>query len=252
MGDLEGKVALITGAGRGMGRSHALLLAQHGAEILVQDIDGGLAKETVGHVASAGGRARPLISDVAEVGELRSQIAAAESELGGIDILINNAGIVAPGSLEEIDLAAFDRMFGIHVKGSFFATQAVVPGMKRRGGGKIVNIASIWGMVGHTSESHYCGAKAALLGLTKAWAKELVPHKICVNAVAPGRIITEMVLQKGGMAYVEKQARASVPLGRYGESGEVSETVLFLVTSRSDFITGQVISPNGGETIVGI
>jgi 3-oxoacyl-[acyl-carrier protein] reductase len=252
MRDLDGKVALITGAGRGMGRSHALLLAEHGAEILVQDIDGALAGETVGLVVSAGGRAHPLVGDVAEVSDLQSQIAAADGERGGIDILINNAGIDSPGSLEGIDLAAFERMFDIHVKGSFFATQAVVPGMKRRGAGKIVNISSIWGMVGHTSESHYCGAKAALLGFTKAWAKELAPHKICVNAVAPGGVITEMVLHKGGMAYVEKQAEARVPLRRYAETSEISEAVLFLVSTRSDFITGQVISPNGGETIVGI
>ena len=130
-------------------------------------------------------------------------------------------------------------------------TRAVVGGMKARRSGKIVNVSSQWGMSGHTSHSHYCGAKAALLGLTKAWAKEFAPHNINVNAIAPGGVITEMVLAKGGMDYVRKAAQR-VPLGRYADVIEMSYTVLFLAGPESNFITGQVISPNGGEVIVGI
>ena len=179
--------------------------------------------------------------------DLQAKIAGA----GQIDILVNNAGIDRPGTIEEIDEASFDEMFGIHVKGSFFATQAVVPGMKQRRFGKIVNVSSIWGMVAYSSHSHYCGAKAALLGLTKAWAKELAPFNINVNALAPGGVWTEMELAQRGPEGI-REAESKVPMGRWSQPEEQAETVLFLVSERSSFITGQCISPNGGSTIVGI
>ena len=247
MGELDGRRALITGAGRGMGRAHALKMATAGAHVIVQDIDAGLAEATVGLVRGAGGRADAMVGDVADVADLQRKIAAA----GPIDILVNNAGIDRPGTIEEIDEAGFDEMFSIHVKGAFFATQAVVPGMKQRRWGKIVNVSSIWGMVAHTSHSHYCGAKAALLGLTKAWAKELAPFNINVNALAPGGVWTEMELAQRGPEGI-REAEAKVPMGRWSQPEEQAETVFFLVSDRSSFITGQVISPNGGSTIVGI
>lgn len=251
MGKLDGKVALITGGGRGMGRAHAQAMAGEGAEVIVQDIDAALAGESVASIRASGGRARASVFDVSDVAAGAAAVAAAEVDAGRIDILVNNAGLDTPGELSEIDEAAFDRMFAVHVKGSFFMARAVTPGMRRRRCGKIVNVSSIWGMTGHTSHSHYCGAKAALLGFTKAWAKELAPCNINVNAIAPGGVITEMVMQKGGEEYIRKAARA-VPLGRYAEASEVAHTVLFLCGPESDFITGQVISPNGGQVIVGI
>ncbi|HSG57251.1 MAG TPA: SDR family oxidoreductase [Paracoccaceae bacterium] len=246
MGELDGWRALITGSGRGMGRAHALKMAEHGAEIVVQDIDGELANQTVALVTGMGGKARVMVGDIADVADLKAQIAQA----GAIDILVNNAGIDRPGTIEEIDEAGFDQMFAIHVKGAFFATQAVVPGMKERRRGKIVNVSSIWGMTGFTSHSHYCGAKAALLGLTKAWAKELAPFNINVNALAPGGVWTEMELAQRGPEGI-REAEARVPLGRWSQPEEQSESVLFLVSERSSFITGQCISANGGSTIVG-
>ena len=161
-------------------------------------------------------------------------------------------------AIEEVDEASFDRMFGVHVKGTFFATRAVVPGMKERGAGKIVVTASTAGMTGIAGDSHYSGAKAALLGLTKAWAKELAPFGIHVNAVAPGATMTEMVMTKlptreAALERVqERLAAGAVPLGRYAEPSEITAVVLFLASDEASFITGQVISPNGGEVIVGI
>ena len=251
MGKLDGRVALITGAGRGMGRTHGLLMAKEGAEVVVQDVNSALAEESAAEIREGGGRARTAVFDVSDVAACRAEVAALEEALGRIDILVNNAGIDTPGELAEIEESAFDRMFAVHVKGSFFMAQAVTPGMKARRYGKIVNVSSMWGMTGHTSHSHYCGAKAALLGLTKAWAKEFAPCNINVNAIAPGGVITEMVLQKGGEEYVRK-ASQRVPMGRYAEAIEMSYTVLFLCGPESDFITGQVVSPNGGEVIVGI
>ena len=250
MAELKDKVALITGAGRGIGRATAVLLAAEGAEIMVQDIDADLAAQTVEAVRASGAKAQPIVADVADVAELTARIREAETEAGHIDILVNNAGIARPKPIEEIDEEAFDRMFGVHVKGTFFATQAVIPGMKARRYGKIVTVSSIAGLTGLPGDSHYSGAKAALLGLTKSWAKELAPYGIHVNAVAPGGTITEMVLAKGGMERVERRASKMVPLGRYAEPPEIAHAILFLASPRSDFITGQVISPNGGETIV--
>ncbi|MBN34813.1 MAG: 3-oxoacyl-ACP reductase [Rhodospirillaceae bacterium] len=247
MGELDGRRALITGSGRGMGRTHALLMAREGAAIVVQDINGDAARETAQLVTDQGGSAEVMVGDVADVRDLQAQIGALEP----VDILVNNAGIDRPGLIEDIDEAAFDEMFGIHVKGSFFATQAVVPVMKEKRWGKIVNVSSIWGMVAHTSHSHYCGAKAALLGLTKSWAKELAPYNINVNALAPGGVWTEMELAQKGPEGI-REAESKVPMQRWSQPEEQSETVLFLVSPRSCFITGQCISPNGGSTIVGI
>jgi len=247
MGELEGRRALITGSGRGMGRAHARVMAAQGAAIVVQDIDADLAAETVRLVTGDGGRAELMVGDIADVTDLKAKIAAIEP----VDILVNNAGIDRPGLIEEIDEAGFDEMFAIHVKGAFFAAQAVVPAMKEKRWGKIVNISSVWGMTAYTSHSHYCGAKAALLGLTKAWAKELAPYNINVNAVAPGGVWTEMELAQRGEAGI-REAEAKVPMGRWSQPEEQSEAVLFLVSERSSFITGQCISPNGGAVIVGI
>ncbi len=252
MQDFAGRVAAITGAGAGMGRAHALLLAERGAAIVVQDIVADAAQATAEQVRAAGGTAHVAVCDVADRTAIMHALQAAERALGSIDVLVNNAGIGGEPTLEETTEADFDRTFAVHVKGSFFATQAVVPGMKQRRRGKIVNISSIWGMVGHHYASPYCGAKAALLGLTKAWARELAPWNIHVNAVAPGGVLTEMVLSQPDIEKRMAGKVARVPLGRYAESREVSYAVAFLASSAADFITGQVLSPNGGEVIVGI
>jgi 3-oxoacyl-[acyl-carrier protein] reductase len=247
---LDGKIAWVTGSGRGMGRAHALLLAERGADILVHDILEAEAAETARIVRQAGRRALVSNADLLDVGAIRATAARAGAELGAIDILVNNAGIGQHGPIEKITPADFQRMFDIHVRGAFFCGQSVIPAMKERRSGKIINISSIWGMNGADTASHYCGAKAALLGLTKAWAKELAPWNIHVNAVCPGGVITEMPIKVQGWEKIrEKEKR--VPLGRWAEPEEISFAVAFFASAQSDFVTGQAISPNGGETIVG-
>ena len=252
MAEFDGKVAVITGAARGMGEAHARLLASRGATVVVQDILGELAGKTAASIREAGGKAEAMACDITDIAALKQMLLDAERRLGSIDILVNNAGIGSEETIDHIDEKQFDRMFAVHVKGAFFATQAVVPGMKERRRGKIVNISSIWGMVAHPYASDYCGAKAALLGLTKAWAKEFAPWNIHVNAVSPGGVITEMVLSQPDIEKRMAEKVKRVPLGRYALPGEISHAVAFLASSEADFITGQVISPNGGETIVGI
>jgi 3-oxoacyl-[acyl-carrier protein] reductase len=236
-----------------MGRAHARVMAARGARIIVHDIDGEGAEETAEGLRQGGHDPLVILADVADVSAMAAAIAGAEAEAGRIDILVNNAGIGGGGVvLEDIDEAAYDRMFDIHVKGAFFATRAAVPGMKRRGSGKIINISSVEGMVAVASRPHYCGAKAALLGLTKAWAKEFAPWGICVNCVAPGWVMTEMVFALTDADWRRRHQEAEIPLGRYAEPEEISALVAFLASAEADFITGQTISPNGGQVIVGI
>ncbi len=250
MGTLDNKVALITGSGDGMGRAHALLMAERGADIAVHDINGEMAEETAKAVRALGRRVHVSVNDIADVPAVKRMVADATAALGKIDILVNNAGYGQRSETHLITEQDFDRMFAVHVRGSFFAAQAVIPGMKERRYGKIVNISSMWGMTGAPVAPHYCAAKAALLGLTKAWAKELAPWNIHVNAVAPGGVKSGGPI-KLDSAETLKAKEARVPLKRYGEPVEMSYSVAFLASPEADFITGQVISPNGGEVIVG-
>jgi 3-oxoacyl-[acyl-carrier protein] reductase len=238
MSTLTGKVAMITGSGDGMGKAHAILMAERGADIVVHDIKADLVEAHVG------------VCDVADVAAVQRLVGDATAAMGRIDILVNNAGYGQRSETEAITEQEFDRMFAVHVKGSFFAAQAVIPGMKERRYGKIVNISSMWGMTGAPVAPHYCAAKAALLGFTKAWAKELAPWNIHVNAVAPGGV------KSGGPIKLDnpeilKAKEARVPLKRYCEPVEIAYAVAYLASPEADFVTGQVISPNGGEVIVG-
>lgn len=250
MQPLANKVALITGAGDGMGRAHAILMAERGANIIVQDIRAEAAHETAELVRKQGRKAHVAVFDIADVDAMRALVRDAPEKLGHIDILVNNAGYGQRKEIADITEADFDRMFGVHVRGSFFAAQAVIPEMKNRRWGKIINISSIWGMTGAPVASHYCAAKAALLGFTKAWAKELAPWNIHVNAVAPGGV------RSGGPIKLDnpeilRAKEEKVPLKRYCEPVEISYAVAYLASPESDFVTGQVLSPNGGEVIVG-
>ena len=248
---LDGKIIVVTGAGMGMGKTHAQLLAERGAHVVVQDIQKAKAEETAQAVTKAGGKAHVLACDISDTAAVAREFAAAEKALGKIDVLVNNAGIHNRRAIEEVTPQDFDAMFGVHVKGTFFATKAVIPGMKARKSGKIINISSAWGMVGNPTDSHYCGAKAALLGVTKSWAKEYAPWNITVNAIAPGMVMTEMTKQNRSAAELKEFTDKLIPLGRLGEPVEFSYSVAFLASKESDFITGQVLSPNGGEFIVG-
>ena len=248
---LDGQVAMVTGAGMGMGRTHARVLAKRGAAVIVHDIDAKTAERTAGEIRAEGGSAHIAICDVADVAAIHREVKAAERALGRIDVLVNTAGIHNSRALEDIAEADLDRMYRVHVKGAFFASQAVIPGMKARRSGRIIHISSAWGVAGNHIDSHYCGAKAAMLGLAKAMALELHPWGILVNAIAPGMVMTEMTRINRKPEVLAEFADKLIPLGRLAEPEELAFAVAFLASAESAFVTGQVLSPNGGEFIVG-
>jgi len=250
MQQLAGKVALVTGGGSGIGRADAVVMAARGATLFVNDRDAAAATETVTLIERAGGRAIACVSDVAVADEIAAAITQAVGAVGEVDILVNNAGITSQRlAFEDIDEATLDRMLAVNVKGAMFCTRAVLPGMKARRSGKIINTSSIMGLTAQKRGCHYAAAKAAVIGLTMGWAREFAPWNIHVNAVAPGRVRTPMVAFMDSSESYQEEMMRSVPLGRRAAPEEIASVVAFLASAEADYITGQVISPNGGEVI---
>jgi len=249
MNRFDGKVAFITGAGSGIGRATAQRLASEGARIAVHDRVAAAAEETAALVRQGGGQASVFLSDVSDVAATRAVIAAAEAEFGRIDVLVNNAGITSDFcTLEEVTEEMFERSIAVHVRGSLFATQAVIGGMKQRRYGRIVTVSSISGTVGNPLASTYNAAKGALAALTKGWAKEFAPFGILVNAIAPGPVISPMTTSRLAPEYFTERAK-QIPLQRWGQPAEMAAAIAFLAGPDADYITGQIISPNGGLII---
>lgn len=249
---LDGRVAMITGAARGMGREHALLMAERGADIIVNDLNADAAEETAEECRALGRKTTAMACDNTDIERFVALIGEHEAEHGRVDILVNNAGIQGNKlSIEEIDEKIWHAMTDIKMKASFFAVRALVPGMKARKYGKIINTSSIFAMEGSFSMSHYTGAASGVLGYVKGWARELAPWNICVNAVAPGTVATELTINSMGWDVI-KDFEKTVPMGRLADKKEIAYAVAWLASPETDFLTGQLISPNGGQTIVGI
>ena len=244
---LEGKRALITGAGGGMGQSHAMLMAERGADIVVHDIKADGAEETAEMVRGHGRDATVVVADIRDVPAFADGIRAA----GPVDVLVNNAGVDgARRKIEDITEDIYNQMFEVHVRGTFFATQTVLPGMKEKKDGKVINISSIYAMGGSQLASHYAASKAAISGFTKSWARELAPWRIKVNAVAPGFIVTGMTQGSNPPEKIAEREKL-MPLGEFCKPIDISYAVAWLASAETDLVSGQVISPNSGEVIVG-
>ncbi len=247
MTSLTGRRAMITGAGSGIGRACAQALADAGAEVVVQDLMAERVEATVAAIQAKGGQAHALACDVGD----EAALSAVLQTIGPVTIVVNNAGVPGNGAtLENIDRAEYDRLMDVHLWGAYAATRSCIAGMKQERWGRIVNIASDRGQVGFEISSHYCAAKAALIGASKAWAREFAPWNILCNAVAPGVTRTAMTLGFGEEAVAE-EAETTL-LKRAAEPEEIAAWVLTLCSPTGDFMTGQVLCPNGGQAIVGI
>lgn len=265
---LEGRVALITGAGSGIGRAIAELFATEGALVVANDVNPDTARETA---AAVGGSA--MVADVADSGQVRAMFGEIERELGGLDVLVNNAGIAETSAddrarlqaraeariaemlsgqgiqthwdvTQELSDEAWHRMIGVHLHGTFFCTREALRLMSRVNRGAIVNMSSVAGLMGLENLPHYSAAKAGILGFTRAVAREVGSRNIRVNAICPGFIDTPMT--RPVTELLRAAVVSSTPLGRWAEPREVAATALFLASDDSSFFTGQYLSPNGG------
>lgn len=250
MDEFTGKSILVTGAGSGMGRSHAQLFGSRGGHVIVHDVNPNAVMETAKSIRDQGGGATEMVADIRDLAAFRAALAQAVEAAGQVDILVNNAGVTGGRKLvEDIDEQYWDDFMAVHVRGAFFATQAVLPAMKAKRYGRIVNISSQWGIAGSPSASQYAGAKAALIGYTKAWAREFAPYGITVNSVAPGYIMTPMTMgsRKTPEDYAERLK--PIPIGRAGEPIDISYAVAWLASDEAAFVTGHILNASGGEVI---
>jgi 3-oxoacyl-[acyl-carrier protein] reductase len=242
---LEGKIALVTGASRGLGRAMATALSQAGAHVVLVARDAGRLAEVAEGLIAQGGKATVLALDLCDEAAVRSGVREVGQRLGRIDILVNNAGIIRRGTIETMTEEDWDRVIAVNLKGTFNCCRAVIDPMKRQGCGNIVNVSSIAAKTGDiTSAPGYGSAKAGGDALMKTLARQLAPCGIRVNAVAPHAIETEMSAQ-----WPEEKRReiiASIPLGRLGRPEDVAEAVLFLASESASFITGEILDVNGG------
>ncbi|MEX2558213.1 MAG: glucose 1-dehydrogenase [Actinomycetota bacterium] len=251
--DLAGKAAIVTGAGRGIGRAYAEALAASGAAVAVADIDAAGGEETVKLIAEAGGRAIFLQIDVSHEESTRVMATATADHFGGVDILVNNAGIwggLTPVPIGELPLDRWNKIMSVNLTGMFLCARAAAPFMMERGGGAIVNQSSIGAYTGGPKMADYCTSKGAVGALTKTLARAYGPQGIRVNAVAPGSIATEATIEilsdQGVERFVDQQC-----IKRAGQADDLTGPLLFLVSDQSKFVTGQVLVVDGGIVMQG-
>ena len=241
---MQNKTAFITGASRGIGRACALALAKAGARVAVAARHVEKLDEVAAEIRAAGGEAFVAELDMREPDSIRKAIARTAKEFGRIDILVNNAGVTKDGLAVRMKAEDWDLVLATNLTGAFIASQQVLMGMMRERWGRIVNITSVVGQAGNAGQANYVASKAGLIGLTKSLAQEVASRNITVNAVAPGFIDTDMT--QALAAELKERITAVIPLGRLGKAEEVAGAVRFLVSDEAAYITGHVLSVNGG------
>jgi NAD(P)-dependent dehydrogenase (short-subunit alcohol dehydrogenase family) len=251
--DLTGKVAIVTGAGQGIGRAYAEALGEAGASVVVADIDTPNGEETAKHIVDAGGAAMFIETDVASEQSVDGMVDRVLTELGGIDIVVNNAGIWGQAEKNRLVATTLDywnKMMAVNLTSMFLLVKAATPAMIERGGGAIVNQSSIGAYLAGATMPHYCTSKGAVNALTKTMARDLGPHGIRVNAIAPGCIATEGTFRQIGEAGIQRMVDMQC-LKRTGQTDDLTGPLLFLVSDESKFVTGQVLVVDGGVHMLG-
>ena len=248
--ELEGRVALITGAAQGMGRAVAERLAAAGARLVLNDRNGRTLRAAAAALEEKAAESEAVAGDVSSSRDVSRMVKRALERFGAIHVLVNNAGVLRPTPVIEIEEEEWDRVVNVNLKGTYLCSRAVLPVMRREGWGRIVNFSSTAGKnVSTLGGAHYTAAKAGVLGFTRHLAKEEAPHGITVNAVCPGLIDTEMVRDTIDSERMRSYAR-SFPIPRLGKPGEVAELVAFLASDRAAYITGASLDINGGDLMI--
>lgn len=247
-GRLSQHIAIVTGAGAGIGKAIALRLATEGAKVTAQDLSAEAAQATAAEIAKSGGAAISVDGDVSLAADVDAAIAACRDKWGEPSLMVNNAGIVHQVRLESMDDADWDRMIAVHLRGTYLFCRRVLGPMLEKRSGVIVNIASQLGQIGGVELVHYSAAKAGIIGLTKALAREVSAQGVRVNAVAPGPINTELVM---ALSEDWRKAKAGeLPLGRFGDPEDVAATVAFLASEDARIYVGQTLGPNSGDVML--
>ena len=240
----QGKVAVITGASRGIGKSIAFALAAQGATIVAMDMDQTATDATVAELQATGAKALAVVGNVTVTADVERMIDTAVEAFGRVDILVNNAGITRDGLLMRMKDEEWDAVLNVNLKGAFVCTRTAFKVMSKQRYGRIINIASIVGQMGNAGQANYCASKAGLIGLTKSNAREMAKRNITVNAVAPGFIATAMTDALSDK--VRGELAAQIPLERLGSADDIANAVVFLASEASGYITGHVLAVNGG------
>jgi 3-oxoacyl-[acyl-carrier protein] reductase len=244
---LNGRVVLITGGARGIGRTTAQLFAQEGAKVAICDVDEAAGLETVKAIEQQGGEALFVKADVAQMPEVERMVEQIKGRWGRIDVLLNNAGILRDATLLKLTEADFNAVIDVNLKGVFHCTKAVAPLMVEQGAGSIVNVSSVVALYGNFGQTNYVAAKAGIIGMTKVWARELGRKGVRVNAVCPGFVETEMI--RSVPPEILEKVKERIPLGRFASPEEIARVYLFLASDESSYISGAVISVDGGMVV---